>query len=139
MEISHRAKGAAKKRAVNAPNRPDPPSLWFLSGLRVFFGGGFELGHDLKDAVAALLGFVKFEVKFGGIFNVESLVDFRLPFLLEGIQVVEDLLVRGAPVEVRNKNGGMPEIGTDIDPGDGQKHPLQGALPADETGENAAD
>jgi hypothetical protein len=51
---------------------------------------------------------------------------------------VQDLLVGRATVEMGNKYGGVTEIWTDIHPGDGEEHSFQGALPANETGENAA-
>lgn len=43
---------------------------------------GFELGHDLQDAVPTFLGLIEFEVEFRRVFDVESLVDLRLPLFL---------------------------------------------------------
>ena len=105
--------------------------------LSLVFGGGFEFGHDLKDAVAALLGLVEFKVQFGRVFNMEGFVDLRLPLLLKGIEVVQDLVVGGPAVEVGDEDGSVTKVRANVDPGDGEKGTLQGALPADEPGENA--
>ena len=51
----------------------------FLWLLRIFY-----FGCDLKDPVAALLGLVELKVELGGVFDVQGLVDFRLPLLFEG-------------------------------------------------------
>ena len=105
--------------------------------LGLFFSRRLKLGHDLKDPVAAFLGLVELKVELGSVFDVEGLVDFRLPLLLQRVQVVQDLLVGCATVEMGNKYGGVTEIWTDIHPGDGEEHSFQGALPANEAGENA--
>ena len=56
-----------------------------LSGLPVLFVWRFELRHDLKDPVAAFLGLVELKVELGRIFDVQGLIDLRLPLLLERI------------------------------------------------------
>jgi hypothetical protein len=106
--------------------------------LRLIFGGGVKFGHNLEDAVAPLLGLVEFKVQFWGVFDVEGLVDLGLPLLLERVEVVKDLLVRGATVEMRNEDGGVTEVGADVHPSNGEEHALQGALAAHQTGKNAA-
>lgn len=53
-----------------------------LPKLGLFFCRGFELGHDLQDAVPTFLGLIEFEVEFRRVFDVESLVDLRLPLFL---------------------------------------------------------
>ena len=47
----------------------------------ILFGGGgrLELGHDLKNPVTALLRLVEFKMKPRCVFDVEGLIDLRLP------------------------------------------------------------
>ena len=78
-------------------------------------------------------------MKSGRVFDVESLVDFRLPFLLERVEIVKDLFVGSAAVEMGDKDRGMPQIRTDLDSGDGEEHALQSAFAADKAGEDTAD
>jgi len=84
------------------------------------------------------LSLVKFEVKLGGVFDVKSLVDFRLPLFLERVEIVKNLLVLGAAIKMGDEDGGVAEVGTNVDSSDGNEGALQRALPADETSENAA-
>ena len=67
----------------------------------------FEFRHDLQNAVPAFLRLVDMEMKAGGVFDMESLVEFRLPLRLQHIGGMNHLGIRGGAIEVGNKNLGM--------------------------------